>query len=57
MFAICSICNLKLTQARNQDPACPEAPDALLSRADAALYRAKRAGRDRAEFDLRIVGA
>ena len=39
------------------NPACPEAPDALLSRADAALYRAKRAGRDRAEFDLRIVGA
>ncbi len=39
------------------NPACPEAPDALLSRADAALYRAKRAGRDRAEFDLRVVGA
>ena len=39
------------------NPACPEAPEALLSRADAAHYRAKRAGRDRAEFDLRVVGA
>jgi diguanylate cyclase (GGDEF)-like protein len=39
------------------NPACPEAPETLLSRADAALYRAKRAGRDRAEFDLKVVGA
>jgi diguanylate cyclase (GGDEF)-like protein len=39
------------------NPACPEAPEALLARADAALYRAKRAGRDRAEFDLKVVGA
>ena len=39
------------------NPACPEAPETLLGRADAALYRAKRAGRDRAEFDLKVVGA
>jgi diguanylate cyclase (GGDEF)-like protein len=38
-------------------PARPESPEALLARADAALYRAKRAGRDRVEFDLRVVGA
>ena len=39
------------------NPARPETPEALMSRADAALYRAKRAGRDRAEVDLRVVGA
>jgi len=39
------------------NPALPEDPASLLRRADAALYRAKRAGRDRAEIDLRVVGA
>jgi len=39
------------------NPARPESPEALMARADAALYRAKRAGRDRAEVDLRVVGA
>jgi diguanylate cyclase (GGDEF)-like protein len=38
------------------NPARPETPEALMARADAALYRAKRAGRDRAEVDLRVVG-
>ena len=37
-------------------PTESETPEALLARADAALYRAKRAGRDRAEFDLRLTG-
>lgn len=39
------------------NPALPEDAASLLRRADAALYRAKHAGRDRAEVDLRIVGA
>jgi len=39
------------------NPARPESPEALMARADAALYRAKRAGHDRAEVDLRVVGA
>lgn len=41
--------------AASMNPAFPECATSLLSRADAALYRAKRAGRDRAEVDLRIV--
>jgi diguanylate cyclase (GGDEF)-like protein len=41
--------------AASLNPVCPEPPEALLARADAALYRAKRAGRDRAEFDLKVV--
>lgn len=39
------------------NPARPETPEALMARADSALYRAKRAGRDRAEVDLKVVGA
>jgi diguanylate cyclase (GGDEF)-like protein len=39
------------------NPACLEAPGALLGRPDAALYRAKRAGRDRAEFDFKLISA
>jgi diguanylate cyclase (GGDEF)-like protein len=37
------------------NPACPEDAASLLLRADAALYRAKRNGRDRTEVDLRVV--
>jgi diguanylate cyclase (GGDEF)-like protein len=39
------------------NPARPETREALMARADAALYRAKRAGRDRAEVDLRLISA
>ena len=39
------------------NPAYPETANELLSRADAALYRAKRGGRDRAEVDLLFGGA
>jgi diguanylate cyclase (GGDEF)-like protein len=39
------------------NPAYPETPEALIGRADAALYRAKRAGRDRAEIDRQLVSA
>ncbi len=39
------------------NPACPESSEALLARADAALYRAKRAGRDRAEFEPKLISA
>jgi diguanylate cyclase (GGDEF)-like protein len=38
------------------NPARPETTESLMGRADAALYRAKGSGRDRAEVDLRLVG-
>jgi len=41
--------------AASLNPDCPEDAASLLLRADAALYRAKRNGRDRTEVDLRVV--
>ncbi len=34
---------------------CPEDPASLIARADAALYKAKRSGRDKIEIDLRTA--
>ncbi len=41
--------------AASLNPDCPEDAVSLLLRADAALYRAKRNGRDRTEVDLCVV--
>jgi len=43
--------------AASMNPAYPEDAASLLGRADEALYRAKRGGRDRAEIDLRAEEA
>ncbi|MBV8472356.1 MAG: GGDEF domain-containing protein [Hyphomicrobiales bacterium] len=39
------------------NPMSPESPDSLIARADAALYTAKRSGRDKIEIDLGLRSA